>query len=108
MKARQSLQDSGAKVKPKQDEKQTEIMRRMERRIDSLEKNNRIIGREMVDRGKEITKMIRIFLMVEHILPEGPREEFRNVAVGYAVRCDQGNRSRYCRGNIDFQEKTGG
>ena len=87
--------------------RQTDIMRRMERRIDTLEKKNRIIDREMVDRGKEITKMIRIFLMVEHILPDGPREEFRSVALGYAARCDQGNCSRYCLGKIDFREKTG-
>jgi len=85
-------------------EKQTEIMRRLENRVKSLEKKNRKIDAEMAERGKEITKMIRIFLMVEHILPEGPKEEFRKVAVGYAVRSDRGKGSCYCKGEIDFRE----
>ena len=55
----------------------------------------------MILRGIEITKMIRIFLMIEHILPEGPKEEFRKVAMDYAARNDEG-RGCYRPGEIDY------
>lgn len=81
--------------------KRTEIIRRLENKVQRLEKYNRKIGKEMIERGKEVTKMIRIFLVCEHLLPEGQREEFRNVAIGYAARNDTG-RECYCPGEIDF------
>ena len=81
-------------------EEQNQVMQRLEKRVSTLEKKNRKLDNEMVQRGKEVTKMIRIFLMVEHMLPEGPKEEFRKVAIEYATRCDKG------KGKIDFREAT--
>lgn len=83
--------------------KHTERMRRLDNRARNLEKKNRKLDEEMVQRGEEITKMIRIFLMVEQLLPEEQRGEFRKVAVGYAVRSDKGRGKCYCEGEIDFR-----
>ena len=82
---------------------QTELMRRLENRVANLEAKNRKISQEAVERGKEITKMIRIFLTLEHLLPEEQKEEFREVAVGYAARCDLGRGECYCKDKIDFR-----
>ncbi len=82
----------------------TVLIERLNRRIDNLKKKNLSLEKEMVERGKEITKMIRIFLMFEHLIPEDQRKEFRSVAVGYALRQDKDRGTTYCRGVIDFQE----
>jgi len=86
-------------------EKQNQVLQRMEKKVTSLEKKNSKLEDEMIRRGVEVTKMIKIFLMIEHLLPEGPREEFREVAVGYALRCDNGRGRSYCKGEIDFRDK---
>ena len=67
---------------------------------------------EMIQRGREITKMIRIFLIFEDLkdengellMPEGLRQEFRKVAVQYADRTDTERGSSYCKGKIDFRD----
>ena len=63
--------------------------KQLENKITRLKKAGRDIEKEMVQRGKEITNMIHIFLANEQDWPEEQRDEFRRVAVGYACRCDK-------------------
>ena len=76
-------------------------------RVETLAKKNLALEMESANRGIEITKMIQIFLIVERLLPEGPREEFRTVAVEYAERCDR-DKSRKRRRVLEFQEAKQG
>jgi hypothetical protein len=80
------------------------IVERFEKRIDRLNKQNNRLEVEMVERGKEISRMIKMFLMVEQLLPEGVRNEFREIAVGYAMRNDEGKLSVAKKGQIEFQD----
>ena len=81
--------------------------KQLENKITRLEKAGRDIEKEMVQRGKEITNMIHIFLANEQDWPEEQRDEFRRVAVGYACRCDKDKDLRN-RGAIEFAEARQG
>lgn len=83
---------------------QTQVVKRLENQVDSLTDKNKKLEKEMILRGIEITKMIKIFVMIKHMLPEGPREELHKIAKGYAARCDEGRGKSYCPGQIDFRE----
>ena len=82
---------------------ETQFIHRLNNQIKRLQKKNVALEKEMIERGKDITKMIKIFLVCENILPEGQRNEFRNVALEYAARNDNDRGSVYCMGIIDFQ-----
>ena len=60
------------------------------------------IEKEMIQRGIELSGMMRKFSVVKNLLPEGPRESFEKIAHSYADRNDRDRGSVICRGKIDF------
>lgn len=64
----------------------------------------RDIEKEMVQRGEEISRMIRIFGAIRHMLPEGPRVDIEKVARQYAERNDADRGSVMLPGHINFND----
>ena len=66
-----------------------------------------VIEKEMVARGIEISQMIKIFLAIRHMLPEGTAERIEKIAEGYAERndTDRGSVPKCIRGRIDFYDE---
>ena len=83
---------------------QNQTEQRYERRIERLRKEKKDFYREMVARGEEVTCMIRVFLMVKDVLPEGARDRIEKIARQYAERNDADRGSVYCPGEIDFRD----
>jgi len=77
----------------------------LKRQIKDLRRQKNLFYHEMVERGEEISCMIRIFLTVRDILPEGPRERLEKLAKRYAERNDKDRGSVYCKGMIDFRDE---
>jgi len=63
------------------------------------------VYREMVERGKDCSAMIRLFLNVKYILPSGPAEQLEIIARRYALRNDKDRGSVQSPGSINFLEE---
>ena len=83
-------------------DKVTQRERRLRRQIENLRREKERFYREMVYRGEEISCMIRIYLAVGELLPDGPREMIERLARRYAERNDIDRGSVNDPGKIDF------
>ena len=63
-------------------------IKRLEGKIYKLELENEKIGKEAVQRGIEITRLIKIMFMCENTIPKEPMELFVETALQFASRCD--------------------
>jgi septal ring factor EnvC (AmiA/AmiB activator) len=78
---------------------------KLEKKIARLKKDKRLLEEENVEQRKDITKMIRIFLLNEHLWPDEQKEEFRAIAIEWATRIDEQTGARYCMNQINFRPK---
>ena len=63
-------------------------IRRLEARIHRLELRNKDIGKESVQRGIEITQLIKIMFACENVIPKEKMKQFVETALLFASRCD--------------------
>jgi len=87
--------------------KYTQFEQRLEKRIERLEAEKEVFYREMVQRGEDISAMIRIFLYVRNRLPFGPEKKLEEIAKRYALRNDK-DRGSVCKcnyGQIDVRDE---
>jgi hypothetical protein len=64
----------------------SEVIAVLRARVKNLEKRYEALEMESIQRGVEITNLIQIFNICEDVLPEGPHEMLRKIALGWAGR----------------------
>jgi len=82
-------------------------IKRLEGKIYGLELRNKTITEECVQRGIEITRMIKIMLLCENTIPEEKMAQFVETALEYASRCDKDRDLMGRATKLDFREGCG-
>ena len=82
-------------------------IKRLEGKIYRLELQNKEIIEEYVQRGIEITRMIKIMLLCENSIPEEKFEQFVETALVFASRCDKDRDLMNRATKLDFREGCG-
>jgi hypothetical protein len=59
----------------------------------------------VIEQGKVISRMIRIFLAIRHMLPEGPREQIEAIAKQWALDNDKDRGSVHSPGSLNFLDE---
>ena len=76
-------------MKPKMDKNNyPQQIRRLEAKIHRLKLLNEELSRECIQRGIEITRLIKIMFTCENVIPEEKMKQFVETALEYASRCD--------------------
>ena len=82
-------------------------IKRLEGKIYRLELQNKTITEECVQRGIEITRMIKIMLLCENTIPEEKMAQFVETALVFASRCDKDRDLMGRATKLDFREGCG-
>ena len=74
--------------------KNTQVIQRLEKRIDSLESQNAADQQEMNERGKELVKLANIVRGCESLIERHVKDKLMLVIVGFEKRCELTRRKR--------------
>ena len=79
-------------------------IKRLEGKIYKLELENKKIGKEAVQRGIEISRLIKIMFACGNVIPEEKMKQFTETALEYASRCDMDRDLMNRATKLDFGE----
>jgi len=79
-------------------------IKRLEGKIYKLELANKEIEKEAVQRGIEISRLIKIMFACENVIPKEQMELFTETALEYASRCDMDRDLMNRATKLDFGE----
>jgi len=82
-------------------------IQRLEGKIHRLKLRNEALSNECIQRGVEISRMIKIMLMCENSIPEEKMAQFVETALEYASRCDKDRDLMGRATKLDFREGCG-